>query len=128
MATVQIETGNLCNAILSLDDCIRFVGLADHEGTLQAAASRNEQVSAISPDQLEIPVKGATTGTRRLLEHGVWTILFSYAFRLEAKKLMMPLQADGHGYLILGMAPHCDHNGAAMKVFAVLRQSGLRVS
>lgn len=126
MATVQMEIDDLCDAILALDDCIRFVGLADHEGTLQAASSRDQEVSAISPEHIEIPVRGAMTGTRKLLEHGVWTTMFSYAFRPEAKKLMIPLHADGHGYLVLGMTPHRDHNGAVMKIFAVLRQAGLR--
>jgi hypothetical protein len=111
-----------------MDDCIRFVGLADHEGTLQAAASRNETVSAISPDQLEIPVRNAVTGTRKLLEHGVWTTMFTYAFLPEAKKLMIPLHSDGHGYMVLGMSPHCDHNAAVMKVFSALKRSGLRAS
>lgn len=128
MATVQMQAGNLCETILSIDDCIRFVGVADHEGTLQAAASRNEMVSDISPDQLEVPVRSTVTGTRRLLEHGVWTTMFTYAFTPDAKKLMMPLHSDGHGYLVLGMSPHCDHNMAAMKVFVLLKHAGLRAS
>lgn len=128
MATVQTGIDSLCGAILALDDCIRFVGLADHEGTLQAAAGRNHSVSAISPEQLELPVRGATTGTRKLLEHGVWMTLFTYAFRPEAKKLMIPLHSDRHGCLVLGMTPRCDHNEVAMKVFDLLKHSGLRAS
>ncbi len=128
MATVQMQTGDLCDMILALDDCIRFAGLADHEGTLQAAASRDGKVSAVSPDQLEIPVKSAATGTRKLLEHGIWTTMFTYAFTPDAKKLMMPLHSDEPGYLVLGMTPRCDHNAAAMKVFGLLRHAGLRAS
>ena len=96
---------DLCQQILSLDDGVRFAGIADYQGNILATKYRKdvERSPLLTEDELRLSVSQSLVrmGTRKTSEGSFGKPLYSITTYEKVKRATIPIVYDGNDYVLM---------------------------
>ena len=101
----------LCNAILSLDDGIRFVGIATRFGKVVASIYRQGLEPLLTSQESELSVTQSIIrmGTRQTLEQKLGKTVYAFAMYEKIKRATIPMRDPDSHILMVSFEKGCDH-------------------
>lgn len=101
----------LCNAILALDDGIRFVGIATRFGKVVASIYRQGLEPLLTSQESELSVTQSIIrmGTRQTLEQKLGKTIYAFAMYEKIKRATIPMRDPDNHILMVSFEKECDH-------------------
>ncbi|MDQ3835612.1 MAG: hypothetical protein M3270_01580 [Thermoproteota archaeon] len=99
-----------CQLMLSLDDSIRFVGIATINGAVLARKYRANLVPLLTEEETASSIKNSVwrMGNRRSLEEKLGKTLYVIATYEKLKRATIPIGQEGQSILVISFDKDCN--------------------
>jgi hypothetical protein len=99
-----------CQLILSLDESIRFVGIATLNGAILATKYRANLVPLLTQEETASSIKYSVwrVESRRVLEEKLGKTLYVVATYEKVKRATIPIGQEGQSILVISFDNECD--------------------
>jgi hypothetical protein len=99
-----------CQLILSLDESIRFVGIATLNGAILAFKYRANLVPLLTQEEIASSIKYSVwrVESRRVLEEKLGKTLYVVATYEKVKRATIPIGQEGQSILVISFDNECD--------------------
>jgi hypothetical protein len=99
-----------CQLILSLDESIRFVGIATLNGAILALKYRANLVPLLTQEEIASSIKYSVwrVESRRVLEEKLGKTLYVVATYEKVKRATIPIGQEGQSILVISFDNECD--------------------
>lgn len=122
---VPVKAAELCNAILELDQGIRFAGIATRFGKVVASIYRQGLDPLLTRQESELSVTQSIIrmGTRQTLEQKLGKTVYAFAMYEKIKRATIPMRDSDNHILMVSFENKSDHERLILeKIIPLVRE------